>query len=111
MKITNWLFAIVIAALLAAGAGGCKKQESASAQPATLEDTLTHLRSALVPASPDLQRAYYQNVENTIRYGRYPEALAALTQISSDPSLNEQQKKLLEQAVEQLKQRMAAPPR
>jgi hypothetical protein len=67
------------------------------------------LRAALVKASPDVQRGFYNGVDYSIRYGNYMDALMALDRITSDPGLNDQQKKLLAHVAELLKAKIQNP--
>jgi hypothetical protein len=93
VKRTPWLISVLAICLLAFGIAGCKK--SGGSPPQTLEDGLLKMRAALIKASPAVQSDLYNGVDNGIRYGRYPEALAALDRIAADPGLNPEQKKLV----------------
>jgi len=105
VKKTTWLLSIVICGLLALGGAGCKKKDTASSgSPQTLQQGMTKLRAALINAAPDVQSNLYSGVDRDIRYGQYPEALAAMDRIASNPGLNEQQKKLVNEVTELLKQ-------
>jgi hypothetical protein len=103
VKNTTWLLSVVISIFLAFGSAGCKKN-GASGQPKTVEEGLMQLRAALATASPEVQSNLYNGVSNGIRYGNSLEALGALDQIASDPTLNGDQKKLVNNVAELLKQ-------
>jgi len=90
-----WVISVLIFSLLVFGTAGCTKQ--AAGKPQTLEEAIVQLRAALVKASPDVQRGFYNGVDYGIHYGNYADALMALDRIRNDPSLNDQQKKLIEQ--------------
>jgi hypothetical protein len=106
VKATTRIFATLIAVLLAAA--GCKKQ-TALPPPKTLEEGVAQLRTALLKASPKVQNDLYSGVDYGVRYGNYKEAAAALDRIASDPGLNEQQKKLVNEVIELLKPNLQNP--
>ena len=111
MKATTQILAAATAVLLALGGAGCKKQQAAAAQsPKTLEEGVTQLRIAFNNAGPKLQNDLYNGVDSGVHYGNYKEAAAALARIASDPSLNEQQKKLVNAVSELLKAKLQATP-
>jgi hypothetical protein len=114
MKLTAWIFLVVLGGLLALGGAGCHKQGGSGPleKPKTLEEGMTQLQAALATASPQAQSNFYNGVATGIRYGDQAKATAALQQIAGDPSLNDQQKKLVGDVIELLNQAKptAAPP-
>jgi hypothetical protein len=107
MKRTTWKIAwalsVFVACSLALSGAGCKKnQEPPKAQ--TPEEGILQLRVALGTASPAVQKLYYEDVEQGIRYGKPLDAMVALDKIANDPSLNDQQKKAVSNVLELLKQ-------
>ena len=103
MQKTTWTASLIAAGLLAFGGIGCKKQEQP--QP-PLESSIQRLRAALVKASPEVQSNFYNGVDYNVRYENYVQAMMFVDRIANDPSLNPQQKKLANEAIEQLKARI-----
>jgi hypothetical protein len=103
VKKRTWLLWIVMGSLLALSGAGCSKK-AVSAPPQTLQQGVAQLRAALLTADPEVQRELYNRVVRGIRYRQYPQALAALDRIASNPSLNDQQKKIVNDVAELLKQ-------
>lgn len=99
----TWILSIVIGSLLAFSGAGCHKK-AADDRPQTLEDGMTRLGASLITASPEVQSNLYNRVSRGIRYGNYSDASLGLQQIASDPSLNDQQKKLVNDVSGLLKQ-------
>lgn len=97
------MFSALLGSLLAFNGAGCNNQ-AASERPQTLEDGVAQLRKALINASPEVQSNLYSGVAYGIRYGNFIGAAGALDQIGSNPSLNDQQKKAVNEVIELLKQ-------
>jgi hypothetical protein len=109
MKKTSWIICILTAGLIAFSGVGCKKQ-AASGQPQTLQDGVAQLRKALVGANAQVQSNLYSGVDYGIRYGKFMDALAAMDQITSDPSLNDAQKKAANNVIQLLQQAITNAP-
>ncbi|HWX20612.1 MAG TPA: hypothetical protein VN578_12000 [Candidatus Binatia bacterium] len=103
MKKLTWVLGLLTAGVLALSGAGCKKQ-AASQNPQTLQDGVAQLSASLATASPEVRSNLYSGVAFGIRYGKYVDAMMALDQIASNPSLNEQQKKLVNNVLDLLKQ-------
>jgi hypothetical protein len=103
VKSTIWLTAVL---LLCFSGPGCKKSGAGTAK--TPEEASFELRMSLQTASPEL-RELFNKVDQGVRYDRYPEALAALDQMASNPSIKEDQKKLITQLADMLKAKPAHP--
>ena len=109
MKSTIWLVAVLLGSLLCFGGAGCKKKVATSGAK-TPEEAAFQLRVSLANTSPQAQNLYYDKVDPNVRYGRYQEALAALDQMSNDPSLkDDEHKKLITQLADMLKSKSATP--
>jgi len=115
VKKTIRIVSIALASLIVFGGAACHKNAGAQGGAKTLEQGVTDMRAVLVSASPQVQSNFYHVVSYNIRYGDYAKAADGLQSIASDPSLNDQQKKvvnevsdLLKQAIEN-KQNTAAP--
>ena len=93
-----------MAGILAFSAAGCNKKEAAAGRPETLQDGMMRLRAALTTASPEVQSNLYYGVNHGIRYADYRHAALALQQIDGDPSLTAEQKKVVNDVNELLKQ-------
>jgi len=108
VKITLQTVSIVLGISLFLGGVGCHKNAAATNAPKSLEEGIADLRAALVTANPVVQSNFYHGVSSYIRYAKYGEASSALEQmIASDPSLNDQQKKAINEVDDLLKQAMA----
>ena len=66
------------------------------------------LRAALSTASPEVQSNLYYGVSHGISYADYTHAALALQQIDGDPSLTAEQKKVVNEVNELLKQAIAS---
>ena len=104
MKSTIWLIAVL---LLCFSGAGCKKSGAGTAK--TPEEASFQLRMSLDKASPEVRKLFFDKVDPGVRYDKYPEALAALDQIASDPSIKEDQKKLITQLANMLKAKSPSP--
>jgi len=89
---------------VAVGTVACKKQAATMGQPKTVEEGVEQLRPILATAGPEVQSNLYSGVVYNVRYGKLMDAMMYLDKISSDPSLNEQQKKAVGQVLDLFKQ-------
>ncbi len=105
MKTKYWV--AIVLALGVLGFVGCKKQvQNTGSQPVDVQGVkvdLPKLSEAFNNASPEAQAAV-TDVKSNIRYGMYVKALAGLDKLVSDPATSEQQKQIVNQVIEQLKQ-------
>jgi hypothetical protein len=99
---------ILLGNLIVFGGLGCHKNTAATGQPQTIQEAVAQLQTALSSASPDVQSNLYHGVSHSIRNGDYAGASAALQQIASDPSLNQQQQAAVSNASNLLNQAIAA---
>jgi hypothetical protein len=93
--------------LIATAVAGCHK-EAVIEHPKTLDDGIALLRTTLAAASPQAQSNLYSGVIFGLRYGNYGGATLALQRIAADPGLSEQQKQVIKDVGELLKQAAAA---
>ena len=98
----------VLSGLLLVVAGCGKKQPAAS--PAYeingVKVDVPKLQEAFAGASPEIQADVNQTTLN-LRYGMYEKSLMALDRLSSNPALNDTQKKVVNDLIEQMKQLIA----
>ena len=104
---------VFLIGLFAAGAltlAGCGKSDKAGAaqQPSAAMD-FTKFRQAFPAATPEQQQVIAK-VSQGIRYRLYPDALAALAQLSGDASLTDAQKKATSDLAAGLSQMMTNAP-
>ena len=66
-------------------------------------------QQAFASGTPD-QQANVTKVSSSVRYGLFPDALAALEKLSSDPALTEPQKQAVSNMVEGIKVAIAKAP-
>ena len=64
---------------------------------------LPKMQMAFANSSPDVMVGATEAMSR-IRYGQYPEAVAALEKLSTNPGLNDAQKKAVTEVLEQMKQ-------
>jgi hypothetical protein len=101
-----WTLAILAGALLAVpGCGKNQATTSVAAQDGTKVD-MPKLQQAFVSASPELRNSITQ-VSFSFRYGQNAEAVAQLEKIAADPGLTDDQKKVVNDVIGQLKQVIA----
>jgi hypothetical protein len=108
VKTTTWILSILLVSLLALSGAGCKKKAESS-RPQTLDEGVIQLRTVLVTAGPEVQSNLYSGVIYGIRYGNFMDALGALDQIASNPSLTDPQKKTVSNVIDLLKQAIQNP--
>ncbi|MGO8679095.1 MAG: hypothetical protein ACLQVX_24915 [Limisphaerales bacterium] len=102
---TTWMLGIALACLTLAGAG-CGKSETPAQKVPTYGNVaidMPKLRKALETAGPDAQTGI-RNVTYGLRYNKYVDALMALDKLKELPSLNDAQKKTIDEVTEQVKQ-------
>jgi hypothetical protein len=103
MKTTNWILGFLAAGLLALCA--CSKQvpppEYAEIHGVKVE--LPKLEQAFSAGTPE-QQASVAAVQSSVRYGKYEEGLMELDKLLNDPGTNEDQKKVVNALIEQMKQ-------
>lgn len=92
---------------------GCGKSGKSTAQNVPAAMDLPKFQQAFAAGTPD-QQASVTKVNSSVRYGLYPDALAALEKLTSDPALTEPQKQAVNNVIQGIKQAMpkapAAPP-
>jgi len=110
MRRPSRLLYTLTAALIIVSAAGCKKGGSAGETPKDLQDGLTQMQASLVKASPEAQSNFYNHVQTGYRYGNNADAIRALEQMATDPSLTEQQKKLVADLITLFKAQMSGAP-
>jgi len=104
-------FCLAFLALL----GACSKSNEADKLPPMefegVKVDTPRLMAEFVNASPEIQRRVNDAVTN-VRYKKYLEAMMELDEVLKSPGLNDKQKKLIAQVLDQLKEVLAkAPPR
>jgi hypothetical protein len=103
---------VFLIGLFAAGAltlAGCGKSEKAGAQQPSAAMDFTKFRQAFPAPTPE-QNQVIAKVSQGIRYRLYPDALAALAQLSGDASLTDAQKKAVSDLAAGLSQMMTNAP-
>jgi hypothetical protein len=106
MKITRSTIGILLAGVFAlAGCGKSQTQQQGapSVEMRGVKVDLPKLRQ-LMP--PEKQPAIGE-LMSSLRYGLFPEALTQLQKLSADPSLTEEQKKVINDVTDQVKQMQA----
>lgn len=101
MKNANWIMTLVCAGVLALV--GCGKKEAANVEIKGVTVDLPKLESTFSTASPDIQNIVPE-VAMGVRYADYPRAFAALAKLDSAPGLTAEQKKVVAEVTEQVKQ-------
>jgi len=110
MKTANWMMMFLLAGVLALA--GCGKEKPAATVMNGVTVDLPKLQEAFATASSELQTSVSE-VRMGVRYGVYARALTALEKLANAPGLTEDQKKVVAQVTEQVKQlasKAPAPP-
>ena len=104
MKRSNWIASVFLAAVLALAGAGCSKSEPPPKPPE---------HEGVVIDMPKLQKAFEKTTQETyqvlakvnmgIRYNRYMDALEGLDKLANDPSVTPEQKKVVNEVIEQVK--------
>ena len=94
--------------LLAGGLAfaGCGKPASTQVQGTVAAMDIPKFQQAF-PSPTPAQQSNIDKVRMGVRYGTYPDVLAALDKLASDPSLTEPQKKAVSDLIEGVKQTLA----
>lgn len=108
-KQTLPIFSIVLGCLLLVGGFGCHKHSAGTTVPKTLPEGIANLRAALATANPVVQSNLYHGVVSSVHAADYARASLALQEMAGDPSLNDQQKKAVNDVLDLLKQEQASP--
>jgi hypothetical protein len=101
---TNCLLMVLLAGGLAFA--GCGKPASTQVQGTITAMDLPKFQEAF-PSPTPAQQSSIDKVRMGVRYGMYPDALAALDKLASDTSLTEPQKKAVSDVIEGIKQTLA----
>ncbi len=100
MEIVKWMTVCLLAGGLVLT--GCGKKEAPAPVVAGVKLDLPKLQEAFATASPELQTAVSE-VGMGVRYAEYGRALTALEKLANAPGLTDSQKKITNEATEQVK--------
>lgn len=111
MKMNNALLGVLLAVGVGASTGCKKSQPPVEIQPPMVVEGINVdlprlVDSVTVSGNPKAQAAV-REVQGFFRYGQYEKAMTSLDKIAKGSSLNEEQKKLATEVVEELKQVIA----
>jgi hypothetical protein len=107
MITTKWLSAVLAAGLLVFA--GCGKSDKNSAQAGAARMDLAKFTQAFPSPTPE-QQGSLAKVNSGVRYRLYPDALAGLEALASDPALTEPQKKAVADLIAGITQAMTNAP-
>jgi len=115
MKKYAWVLGLLLIGVAAVVGTGCKKKAAVVAAP--VKDGVTidlpKLREALATVTNRNSQRTLTMATSGVRYGTLDTALSNLEKLSTDPALNDAQKKVVLEVMEQVKQlaekQMAAP--
>ena len=111
MKINNALLGVLLAAGVGAAAGCKKSQTVAEIPPPMVVEGINvdfpRLMDSVVVSGSAKAQAAVREVQGFFRYGQYEKAMTSLDKIAKGSSLNEEQKKLATEVVEELRQVVA----
>ena len=101
-------FGCLILGTLLVGLAGCgkKQQVQTSYEINGVKDDVPRLQDAFAGSPPELQADVNQTTLG-LRYGMYEKSLMALDKLSNNPNLNDTQKKVVSDLIEQMKQLIA----
>jgi hypothetical protein len=107
MKTTYWVSGLLVAGLL--GLAGCGKSGDVGDRGLPPAMDLPKFQQAFPSPTPE-QKNNIAKVSEGVRYGLYPNALAALDKLAADPALSEAQKKAVGDLAAGIKQTMTKTP-
>lgn len=107
MKMRNCILIILLAGVLALVGCGKSGKNTAQSVPGAMD--LPKFQQAFASGTPD-QQTSVTKVNSSVRYGLYPDALAALDKLTSDPALTEPQKQAVNDMIQGIKQAIAKSP-
>ena len=111
MKINNALLGVLLAVGVGASAGCKKSPPPVEIQPPMVVDGVKvdfpRLMDSVVVSGSAKAQAAVREVQGFFRYGQYEKAMTSLDKVAKGGSLNEEQKKLAEEVVEELRQVVA----
>jgi hypothetical protein len=108
MKMTHYLFIVLMAGTLAlVGCGKSSKETAAPRQPGVVD--LSALQTAFPDPNPDV-KASLDKLRFSARYGQLEAELVELDKFISIPNLTEPQKKAVNDVIEQVKAAIQARP-
>ena len=106
IKRSTWLVGIALAALVAVGGAGCKKQEAAQIIPQYYKQPvdMPKLRKTLEGKGLDATVTNaLRTIQMRLRYGMFPEVLMRLDKLKETPGINDAQKQVIDEVMEQVK--------
>src|ERR1041385_7426039 len=109
MNIRSSIFLLVLCALPIAFVGaGCKKKDAGlgPVDVSGVKVDMPKLQQTFADAKPELMAPMNETSSN-LRYGFYDKAVASLEKLAAMPDLNAQQKKVVNEVLEQMKQVVA----
>jgi len=108
MKKSNWLAVFLVVSLF--GLWSCKREQPTARQYGLKVD-VAKLESELANSPPEVQ-SHVALLKHALRYSQLPEAMGELDYLANRPELNQSQKKLVDDLLEQTKQTLtnATPP-
>ena len=111
MKISNVLLGVLLAVGVGASAG-CKKSPPPVEIPPPMvvegiKVDLPRLMNSVIVSGNAKAQAAVRDVQGFFRYGQYEKAMTGLDKIAKGSTLNEEQKKLATEVVEELRQVVA----
>jgi hypothetical protein len=109
MNKTHFIPTLLLCGLFSFVGCGKSKTEAHPTQPDPPVMQLPKLSEAFVSPSP-AQQPMVAEAYRSVRYSQYPQALAALGKLASDPALTESQKKAVNDLIQSIKQAMAQAP-
>ena len=107
-KIPFAVFRCFVLSILLLGFAGCgkKQQVQTSYEINGVKVDVPRLQDAFSGSPPELQADVNQTTLG-LRYGMYEKSLTALDKLSNNPNLNDTQKKVVSDMIEQMKQLIA----
>ena len=111
MKMSSALLGVLLAVGIGASAGCKKNQPEAELPPPMIVEgvsvDLPRLMNSVVVSGNARAQAGLREVQGSFRYGQYGKAMAGLDKVAKGGGLNDEQKKLAEEVIEELRQVIA----
>jgi hypothetical protein len=104
-KTTTLILGIALAGLVAMAGAGCKREAAAPKMPtySGVQVDMPKLQQTVGTIGPEAQ-TIVRNVRMGLRYGRYVDSLMALDKLKELPGLNDAQKQVVNEVIEQVTQ-------
>lgn len=102
----SWVYGVVLIGLLAFAGSGCSKKAAVAAAPTVsgVKLDIPKLKQAFGTSTNLVILKTLQSAIDNIRYGAFLDSVQGLDKLANDPGTSEEQKKVVLEVIEQVKQ-------